>query len=349
MWEAARGLARLRAVVEHLCMHRPPTSALRSVGAVALLALLVGATAASGEVLLDDDFDGSALDPVLWFQPVGEGTFLGRTQLRSPSDPVEIVGGVLRLALDTHNPTALILGDSFLGSEIVSQEAFSPALGAGGIAIETRARLVTPLAPGLVASLFLYDLVGPQIRDEIDCELLTNFALSEGEELLTNVFDDAGFAAPGAVAANEVHGLDPTAFNDYTIWWRSDRIQWFVNGNLVRQEFLVLPQTPLRVRLNHWAPDAAFALAYSAALQPTADPNANESFYYEVDRVRVTTLPEPELPLGLVAALPLLAVLARLRAGTGADIARSSLGYTGADGAGAAESRPIWARERARP
>jgi hypothetical protein len=296
-------------------MHRHHTSALRIVAAMAPLALLVGASAASGEVLLDDDFDGSALDPVLWFQPVGEGTFLGRTQLRAPTDPVVVVGGAARLALDTHNPTALVPGDSFLGSEIVSQQAFSPAQGESGIAIEARMRLVPPLAPGLVGSLFVYDLVGPGIRDEIDLELLTNFALVAGDELLTNVFDDAGFAEPGAVAANEVHGLDPTAFNVYTLWWRSDRIQWFVNGDLVRQEFGVLPQAALRVRLNHWAPDAAFAQAYSAALQPTADPNANEAFFTEVDRVRVTTLPEPGLPLGLVAALLLLAVLSFCRAG----------------------------------
>jgi minor extracellular serine protease Vpr len=298
-------------------MHRRHPSALRIVAGVALLAGLVGASAASGEVLLDDDFDGSALDPARWFQPVGEGTFLGRTQLRAPSDPVGVVGGVLRLALDTHNPTARVPGDSFLGSEIVSQEAFSPAQGEGGIAIEARVRLVPPLAPGLVASLFLYDLVGPGIRDEIDFELLTNFALSAGDELLTNAFDDAGFAEPGAVATKQVHGLDPTAFNVYTLWWRSDRIQWFVNGDLVRQEFLVLPQAPLRVRLNLWAPAPAFALAYSAALQPTADPNANETLFYEVDRVRVTTLPEPGPMPGLAAALPLLAGLARLRARMG--------------------------------
>ncbi|TFG93286.1 MAG: hypothetical protein E4H11_08420 [Myxococcales bacterium] len=94
-------------------------------------------------------------------------------------------------------------------------------------------------------------------------------AAAASGDVLTNVFEGAGFAVPGAVAASEVQGLVPTAFNVYTIWCRSDRIQWFVNGDLVRQEFLVLPQAPLRVRLNHWAPDPAFALAYSAALHRT--------------------------------------------------------------------------------
>jgi hypothetical protein len=272
------------------------------------------AATASGEVLLEDEFDGSALDPALWFQPVGEGTFLGRTQLRPPEYPVEVADGVARLVLHTHNPTAGVPGDSFFGSEIVSQQVFSPAQGEGGIAIEARVRLVPPLAPGLVGSLFAYDLVGPGIRDEIDVELLTNFALAGGGEILTNVFDDAAFSQPGAFAAVAVWGLEPTGFNTYTVWWRPDRIQWFVNGSLVRQELAVLPQTPLRVRLNLWAPDAGFAAAYSAALQPTPDPLSNQVFATEVDRVTVTTLPEPELAFGLAAALPMLALLAKLRA-----------------------------------
>src|SRR5688572_4999161 len=66
----------------------------------------------SGGVLLRDDFDGSSLDANTWLMPEGAGTFLGRTQLRPPSEPLQVANGLLRLRLDTYNPTALTIGDS---------------------------------------------------------------------------------------------------------------------------------------------------------------------------------------------------------------------------------------------
>jgi hypothetical protein len=277
-----------------------------------VLALLLPA-AAGADVLFEDGFDGSALDPARWFQPEGEGTFLGRTQLRPPALAIEVSAGAARLELDTYNPSALVPGDSFLGSELVSQPAFSPADGESGISIEVRARLVPPLEPGLVASVFLYGLVAPALRDEIDSEILTNEAVAGSERVLTNVFDDEGFSSPGAVAWAEAWGFDPTQWNDYALWWRPDRILWFVNGALVRQELGVVPAGPLRLRLNFWAPDANFVQAYDASFQPASSAGQNQTFVYEVDGVVVRTLPEPGSTLALAALLPGLALLSWLR------------------------------------
>ena len=62
---------------------------MRRPAALMLLVLAIGWPAlAGGEVLLRDDFDGTALDTAKWFVPTGPGTFFGRTQIRPPSLPL---------------------------------------------------------------------------------------------------------------------------------------------------------------------------------------------------------------------------------------------------------------------
>ena len=94
---------------------------------------------AADVVLLRDDFDGSALDASKWFVPTGPGTFFGRTQIRPPSEELVVENGVIRLRLDTHNPTAAVPGDSFWGSEIDTLETYEVA---SGLSFSARVRLV---------------------------------------------------------------------------------------------------------------------------------------------------------------------------------------------------------------
>jgi hypothetical protein len=278
--------------------------------------VILGAGAANAQVLLRDDFDGDALDTEKWFLPAGAGTFFGRTQIRPPSEPPEFTGNAIRLRLDTHNPTALTPGDSFWGSEIVTQETFPRG---DGLAFKARARLVAPVPGGLVASLFSYRLDPTAIvRSEIDFEFLSNDIVAKRERVLTNVFDDDPFDSAGDVEHVPVPGLDLTDFNEYEIRWLPDRIEWFVNGVDVREEADTNPEEDMEVRLNFWAPDHHFAAAYDADLVPVATPEQNEAYFYEVDWVEVRALPEPG-PVALRwVGLGIVAFLASARSRRGA-------------------------------
>ncbi len=148
----------------------------RSSAAALCLALFLSCSFSAGasagtRVLLRDDFDGSALDTTKWFVPTGPGTFFGRTQIRPPSVPLTVADGRIRLQLDTYNPSAMELGDSFFGSEIDTLDTYEVGL---GLEFEARVRFVAPLPGGLVGALFSFVFLPPDRRDEIDVELLSN-------------------------------------------------------------------------------------------------------------------------------------------------------------------------------
>jgi hypothetical protein len=264
------------------------------------------APAARAEILLRDDFDGVALDTSRWFVPEGAGTFFGRTQIRPPSVPLTVGGGVIRLQLDTWNPSAQVPGDSFFGSEIDTIDTY--AVGTG-LSFSARVRLVPPIPGGLVGALFSFVFL-PAIpgHDEIDFELLSNDVVAGEERVLSNVFDDDDFAQPGDFAFLAQAGLDLTAFNTYEVRWFPGRIEWRVTGELLRTEQETVPLEPQNVRLNFWAPDMFFAAAYDATLVPAATEAANETYFYEVDWVQVERL-EPPVPTLAPRALVLLAAV----------------------------------------
>ena len=195
-----------------------------------------------------------------------------------------MASGVVRLQLDTHNPTALVAGDSFWGSEIVTHREFSRGT---GLRVRARVRLVDPLERGIVASFFTYALRG-SARDEIDFELLTNNA--GRNSVLTNVFRNDGFTSAGHPQLVMLPAFQPADFNELEIEWRPDRIVWKVNGAVVRTETAVVPDGPMTLRFNLWVPDANFADAYDAALQPAASAQTNRRFFYEIDFVEVRAL-----------------------------------------------------------
>ena len=256
------------------------------------ISLALGAVLASGsawgQVLLRDDFDGTALDTARWFVPIGDGSFFGRTQIRPPTELFTVAGGVIRLQLDTHNPDAKEPGDSFWGSEIDTLDSYAVE---SGLVFEARVRLVGPLPGGLVGAVFSFVFhSGSETRDEIDVELLSNDLVAAQERVLTNVFDDDDFSQPGAKSFASVAGLDLAEFHVYQVRWFPDRVQWFIDGDLVRQESATVPDDPMRVRLNFWAPDAFFVEAFDASLQPVASAEENETFFYEVDYVEVRRL-----------------------------------------------------------
>ena len=65
-------------------------------------------------------------------------------------------------------------------------------------------------------------------------------------------------------------GFDVGNFNVFTIRWLSGSVQWLVNGAVVRTTADAVPNDPMSLSLNFWAPDPSWPSAYSSALQPTA-------------------------------------------------------------------------------
>lgn len=278
-----------------LALRRRATSAsvmrLTSLHLLAALCTLPVVPSQADELLLRDDFSGGALDSAIWQMPEGDGTFLGRTQLRPPSEPLEVFDGVLRLVLDTYNPTARVPGDSFWGSEIVTREVFERGF---GLVFRARVRLGADTPPGLVGSLFSFvHHPVPGHRDEITFELLSNDLQAEKERVLTNVFDDDFFDAAGDFEFAEVPGLDLSEWIELEVRWLRDRIEFLVEGELVRTERKTVPDSAMPVRLNFWAPDAAFRAAFSESLQPVSSGVQNQRYHYEVDRVEILRLDPP--------------------------------------------------------
>ena len=261
--------------------------------------LLVGVfSTASGQVLVDVAFDGTSVDTsVFGFSSTGGESFFGRTQLNSPALSglngfPEVSHGTLKLKLDTYNPFGTAAGNLFLADEVRTRQQFAPTSEAG-ITYEVRARFVddavNPLAPGLVGGIFSFgvDAQFPAVneRDEIDFELLSN---SPQGGVLTNVFDDQDFFSAGNNFFVNVPSLDTTQFNDYRIDVETDAIRFFVNGDLVREELVTVASEPQDFRLNINAPDIFFGPAFSNLLQPTADPQANQTYVFEVDSLKIT-------------------------------------------------------------
>jgi hypothetical protein len=262
---------------------------------------------ASGQVLFDDEFDGThgniafhpggVVDVSSYRAPFGVGgdNFTGRTNFRFtlPQDGVTTAasgsadGKVAVVDLDTYNPGSP--GLSFLGTDVISKRNY--AVG-GGISVTTRMRVGAGTPAGLVAAPFLYDTQRDgSVRDEIDHELLTNNAQNAGpDNTLTNVWNDGPAASPGApVLINNPAGFDITQFHDYRTDWTPTNVKYYIDNTLVRTETSVVPDDPMRAHINFWAPDGNFAAAYNAALQPSAT-SPGTTYHVEVDRMQISRI-----------------------------------------------------------
>lgn len=267
---------------------------------------------ACGQILLVDEFDGTRGDPA--FHPGGVvdvttyrvpfgGTngddFVGRTNFRFtlPQDGVTTLapgstdGKVAVLNLDTYNPGSP--GASFLGSDVITKRNFGVG---GGLRMTTRMRVQAGTPGGLVAAPFLYDVQresppGTLVRDEIDHEIITNFAQSAGpDNTLTNVWNDGNFASQGApVTINNPSGFDVTQFHNYRTDWTPSSVKYYIDDTLVRTETSVVPNDPMKAHINFWAPDSTFGAAYNAALTPSAT-SPGSTYQVEVDRLQIERL-----------------------------------------------------------
>ncbi|MCX6356205.1 MAG: glycoside hydrolase family 16 protein [Candidatus Aureabacteria bacterium] len=182
------------------------------------IGLLLGIPNAYAETQFLDEFE--TVNQSIWAYPTGAASFNGRTQMR-PNFP-NVSNDLLHLQLDTYNPT----GNSFYGSEIFSLGKAAPGT---GLSAEFKARLVTPVK-GLVGGAFLYDIFSTGSHNEIDFELISNLP----NKVQTNIYANEPLGA-GSPEFNAIPQLDITQFNTYRIEWLPNKVRWFVNNTLIRE------------------------------------------------------------------------------------------------------------------
>jgi hypothetical protein len=268
-----------------------------------VLLLAACATPSRAQLLLRDDFEGTGIvDPTVWRLPFGsEGTFVGRTQFRGDpavdmplqgvAEALASDGKVMELHLDTYS--VIDPGNQFLGTDILTKRNFARG---GGLTFEARMRLKPTTAGGLVNGFFLYDVQrenppGTLVRDEIDFELISTQAVGAAtNDPFTNYWNDEPFSDPGDGQFADVAGLDLTQFQDYRVEWTPQRMRWYVNDQLVRTSTTNVPDDPMKLHFNLWAPDSSFADAFNAALQPTNVQANNQRYSVQVDHVEVNRI-----------------------------------------------------------
>ncbi|MBT9317743.1 sensor histidine kinase [Leptothoe spongobia] len=120
--------------------------------------------------LLHDGFWGNNLDLIWWtlprFTPRDNASFIGRNQLRLSTDhnhePPKVKNGFIILQSDTYNPSDPV--DSFLGSQIIDNQAFNVGL---GVDVESEAWFKHPIVPGSGAFLFSYEISDTNNDDQV--------------------------------------------------------------------------------------------------------------------------------------------------------------------------------------
>lgn len=221
--------------------------------------------------LLSDTFAGPVVDAGLWRQPLresaGDGTFVGRTRFRTAGDsPLPTIeSGRLVLPLRSFN-AADPAERSFWGSELISRRSFTVD---EGLDLFVRAKFDHRGNPGLVAGIFLYALKPGSVtlHDEIDFELLSNLP----DRAQTNIYGNEELGV-GHTELIPYRSGSIADIHDYEIRWTRDSVTWLIDGQVVRTTGNLVPAGPMEFYLNVWAPDAAWAKAYSPLVEPATAP-----------------------------------------------------------------------------
>ena len=197
-----------------------------------LSALLLTAPATAQDAFFDG-FD--QLDSDRWY--VSDGWSNGEHQSCIWSmNQVAVEEGELRLSLAAEERDDFALGCAELQTN--ARQGFGTF----------EARMAVPYTEGMNANMFTF-IGGPQNKphNEIDFEFIsprspvlqTNFHTFEGGENTT----DHDVPSDGA-------------FRTYSFIWEPDRIRWFIDGTLIREETGgVLPDMPQKMYLSLWSTD----------------------------------------------------------------------------------------------
>lgn len=247
-------------------------------------------------ILLKDEFGGNNLNGGNWHIPTwygnGDGTYLGRTQLEcsQTGSPPKVSGGAAHLKLRTYTTTMLPGKPSFYGSEIISNQTFSvgPTIGQS-LSLEARVKLNSPVVGGYVGGApFFYGIKSDGVNhDEDDFELVSNQAVSGSNKVNTNIYanEPQGNGSPKFYALPK--GGKLTGYHTFRTTLYSDKVEWYIDGKLVRTETVKVPKGPVQVYVNMWAPGPEWSDAYNANLKPVSNASQNKTYSMDVDYVRV--------------------------------------------------------------
>ena len=275
-------------------MQRSTWARARVTFALIVIALLAPRAAHAQEILWQEDFNGATYNDAGGWRTYDDSWSLGRTQFGlQPTIEREGDTSFARLPLRSFNELGV---NKVRGTELISKQAFK--LGAG---LEVSMRLrAHDMRRGVVFGPYLYSERGRwpdgYLKEEIDFELLANMG---SDRLWSNIWNDwnprygndDGLHNKASVLT--VPGMNYDNWTTYTARWRPDRVEWLVDGVVVRTEKNVKPNDPMNVRFNIWAPTSSWSPAYHSSLQPTNDPSQNVESDLDVDWVRVTRLPAP--------------------------------------------------------
>jgi hypothetical protein len=260
--------------------------------ALALLHATSRAVSAQSTIF-QDEFNHRTLDTSSW-RVYSIYETMHRTQYGlEPTMQSEAGAGYARFYMDTYHPDPAYRGRLTRGSGMTTYVNFG--LG-GGVEFEARVR-GTNVPRGAVFAFFPYGDKDPgsgRLNDEIDFEIVTNWPTNQ---LLTNVWNDGNTGAsrdtPPAAA-----NYNWTQWTTYRARWYADRVEWYINDVWVRTEYVRspnrVPDDPMALHLNFWAPDASWPDAADlGALVPVSAPAQNTCYFFDVDYVRVRSLAAP--------------------------------------------------------
>lgn len=279
--------------------------------AIQLLLLVCTSLAAApvhAAVLLHDDFNGPALSS-LWQRGAW---MLGRTQLGASLAFGNDAGvSYISLPLHTYNPNNP--GLYLHGAEIYSVQNFARD---AGLMAEARVRQRTE-ARGMVSSFFGYRYISiSNIADELDFEFLTNKATTNILLTQWNDWDYSGQNGSRYFNNTNHHSvliannaINRTQWTVLRFFWLPDVTIWEANDVELYRSALAQPDAPMPIRANFWAPNSDWADAYEYFLRPVSSPSNNTVYWYDIDYITVTEVPEPAVWLGGGA----LALIARGR------------------------------------
>ncbi|HEX8834521.1 MAG TPA: PA14 domain-containing protein [Abditibacteriaceae bacterium] len=256
-----------------------------------LPSLLLASPLRAQTPVLQDEFNSGALNSSLW-SVYGTNSFLQRTQFGlQPQFATESGTSYMRLRLDSYTPDSTYRGNYFKGTEIHSRSAFTMG---PGMEFETRVR-GRNLPRGIVFAFFTYGERGTwpstYFKEEIDYEFLTNM---NRNQMWLNIWDNWNPQRGGPNQGTTTSAnFDWSNWNTYKVRWLNDRVVWLVNDVVVRTSTDILPDDPMEVRFNIWAPSSGWGMAYDATLKPSSTSSGNNSYFMDVDYVRVNKIAPP--------------------------------------------------------
>ncbi len=256
----------------------------------ALLFVLCGSApvAQAQQTIFEDNFN--SINTNVW-DVHDSSWFIQRTRFgKMPSILTESGTTFARFGLDTYNPA--YPGIQTLGTELWSKQSFRMG---SGVEFEARVR-GTNIPRGAVYAFFTYkqrDFGSDDDQEEIDFEFIGNFINSppDAEKVWLNIWNGRVDDRPNQPG---VLGLRQTEWNTFTMRWTNAKVEWLVNNVVVRTETEVMPDDFMNLCFNIWAPDSSWNTSFDASLQPTANPANNQNYYFDVDYVRVRTIPLPQ-------------------------------------------------------